>query len=125
MLDRTWPSLTTAALVSSQEVSKAKRVMALQSEMFRPLRSGRAKHSCRAPLASRRRGLLRGHFLGFQGAPFGNGGALAVERNAFEQIHRAIQLDVTGIAHAFLVFWLDRVQAARGAFDKDVMLFLV
>src|SRR3954464_14310042 len=98
MLDRTWPSRITAALVSSHEVSSASKVT--------------------GPL-------FGGHFLAFYGVSFLGGDALAVEGYAFEQVHGAIQLHVVGIANSLLILRFHGIDATRRALKEDVMFFLI
>src|SRR4051812_17648136 len=68
------------------------------------------------------------HFFTFEGialALFRNGGALAIERNTFEQIHGALELGIMRVADAFLAHRIKGFQSSRGALEGNIAVLVL
>src|SRR5688500_5816416 len=69
--------------------------------------------------------LLARHFIGFGGAFGIRGEALGVKRNAFEEVHGAVQLDIASATDTFLFLCVNRFNAAGRALEGNVALFFL
>src|SRR6266566_1523393 len=119
-LDNTWPACTTAALVSSQELSMARSVMA------NPPRGLAARISL-LPLLPPAHGqsvLCRGNFLSpFARGSFQAGHAPRVERDALEHVLRPFQLPVMHAQDFLALLRAQSIQPARTAPQEQRLFF--
>src|SRR5208283_578968 len=119
-LDKTRPSRTTAALVSSQEVSRAKRVMRAGVQALTGHTNIQRQAAPPEMMAAQQRGptLFRGHFC----RPIR---AFAVKHDALEQISGAFELDVMNVFDADAIGFAEGFHPARRAFQhQSGLLFL-
>src|SRR5437867_983708 len=119
-LDNTRPVCTTAAAVSSQEVSMARSIMA------HPPRGPATRISTQPlrPGAHRQSLFCRGNFLNsFARHFFEAGHAPRVERDAFQHVLRPLQLRVMHAQNFLALVLLQAIQTARAAPQEQRLLF--
>src|SRR5437762_428661 len=111
-LDSTRPACTTAAAVSSQEVSMARSVMANPPRGL----TSRVSDLALRPGAHGQSVLCRGNFLIlFARRSFEAGHAPRVERDAFQHVLCPFQLRVMHAQNLLLLFRLQTIQSTRAA----------
>src|SRR6266853_614610 len=119
-LDNTRPACTTAALVSSQEVSMARSVMANPP-------GGLTTRISDVPLSPGAHGQLvfcRGNFLiPFARRSFAAGHAPRVERDALEPVFGPFQLRVMHAQNFLALFIVQAIQSARVAPQEQRLFF--